>query len=275
MEYPVRVVTTGCFQEGDIYMQKEELQPLPSDVAENIEAVWGQELERNPNLKPGPLLVARSVDVRVRSLHLRCGVSNYKNFMGTTHETVAPGIAEEHRHRAIGFLAVTITSDNCFLLGVRSPKIDWGNLRHVVPAGRLRPDEQDPFTGIRTEFKEELGLLPGEIQDLVCVGVVADETWGRLNYEFCFYATTPLTAWQVIQRARGAKSADEHCQLEPFPWSPEFVRNLLLADTNGFVPTGWAGIALCLWHSHGPNSCPLWTPVHRTYTEHMGRRLYA
>lgn len=230
---------------------------------------------KNSLLKPGPLLAARSVETvdGGRRLRLLCGVSNYKNFMGTTHETVAPAIAEQHRHRATGFLAVTVTADNCFLLGVRSPKIDWGNLHHVVPAGRLRPDEKDPFTGIRAEFAEELGLQSTEIQDLVCVGVVADETWGRLNYEFCFRATTPLTARQVIERAKTAKSAGEHCQLEPFPWSEGFVRELLLADPEGYVPTGWAGVALCLQGAFGDTAFPRWETVHRTYEEHMGRRL--
>lgn len=275
MDYAVRVVTTGLFREGDVEVCKEELPALPANVTEKVEVIWAKELERNPNLKPGPLLAARSVDAVEggKRLRLLCGVSNYKNFMGTTHETVAPTIMEEHRHRATGFLAVTVTSDGYFLLGVRSPKIDWGNLRHVVPAGRLRPDEKDPFTGIRAEFKEELGLLEADIHDLICVGVVADQTWGRLNYEFCFRAETPLSARQVIERAKAAKSAGEHCQLEPFPWSETFVRDLLLADPEGYVPTGWAGVALCLWYSFGENAFPHWVTVHRTYEEHMGRRL--
>ena len=274
MDYAVRVVTTGLFREGDVEVHKKELPPLPTDVAEKVEAIWAKELERNPNLRSGPLLAAQSVDVvgDGKRLRLLCGVSNYKNFMGTTHEAVAPTIAEEHLHRATGFLAVTVTADNCFLLGVRSPKIDWGNLRHVVPAGRLRPDEKGPFTGIRAEFKEELGLEPSEIH-LVCVGVVADQTWGRLNYEFCFRASTPLTARQVIERAKTAKSAGEHCQLEPFPWSESFARELLLADPEGYVPTGWAGVALCLWDAFGETALPRWETVHRTYEEHMGRRL--
>ncbi len=275
VDYPVRIVATGLFGEGDIEVHKGQLPDLPTDVAEKVEAQWAKELERNPALKPGPLLAARSVEAvdGGKRLRLLCGMSNYKNFMGTTHEAVAPTIAEEYHHRATGFLAVTITADNCFLLGVRSPKIDWGNLRHVVPAGRLRPDEKDPFTGIRAEFTEELGLQPTEIQDLACIGVVADQTWGRLNYEFCFRACTPLTARQVIERAKTAKSADEHCQLEPFPWSETFTRDLLLADPEGYVPTGWAGVALCLWRKFGEDAFPQWDTTHRTYEEHMGRRL--
>ncbi len=138
--------------------------------------------------------------------------------------------------------------------------------------GRLRPDEQNLFTGIRSEFAEELGLQASDLTELICVGVVADETWGRLNFEFVFLARTRLTARQTIERARTAKSA-EHFQLEPFPWYGQLLPDLLLADPNGFVPTGWAGIVLCLWHVFGSTIIPEWVTVHRSYEEHMGHRL--
>ena len=275
MEYPVRIVAIGKFQEGDIEVLQEELPPLPADVAEKVEAIWAKELERNPHLTPGPLLVGRSVETfdDGKKLRLSCGVSDYKKFMGTTHETVAPNFPEDYWHRAIGFLSVTITHDGYVLFGVRSPQIDWGLLRHVVPAGRLRPDETDPFTGVRKEYTQELGLLPEEIRDLVCVGVVADQTWGRLNYEFCFMAKTTLSAREVIERSRSAASAHEHCQLEPFRWSPALCPGLLLADPDGYVPTGWAAVALSLREEYDSFPIPDWTPVHRTYEQHMGRRL--
>ncbi len=280
MEYPVRIVAQGLFQEGDIVVRREELPPLSPELMKRVEENWEKEKERKPKLTNGPLLAARSVNLidEGKRLELVAAESNYMNFMGTTHKTIGPDIPEDQRHRATGFLAVTVTADDKFLLGVRSPQIDWGVLRHVVPAGRLRPDEKDPFTGIRAEFKEELGLQPDEVKDLVCIGVVAEQTWGRLNYEFCFSARTDLTARQVIERAKTAKSAGEHCQLEPFKWQPEFgivhaARELLLGDPEGFVPTGWAGIALCL-NRFFPNEFRIeWKTAHRTYEEHMGRRL--
>lgn len=275
MKYPVRLIAEGTFREGEIEICREDLPALPSAVATRVQAIWTRELVLNPNLRNGPLLTARSVEVvdgggRIR---LHCGLSNYANFMGTTSEAVTSEFGDQHCHRAVGFLAVTHTADNRFILGVRSPKIDWGTLRHVVPAGRLRPDQLDPFTGVRKEFEEELGLRSEHITSLVCCGVVADLTYGRLNFEFCFLATTYLMAREVIEYAKGAKSANEHCQLEPFPWQPGFVRELLLADPEGYVPTGWAGVGLCLRQSHDKDSFPDWEPAHRTYEEHMGRRL--
>jgi hypothetical protein len=170
-------------------------------------------------------------------------------------------------------LAVTTTSDGYVLIGVRSPSIDWPLLRHVVPAGRLRPIELDPYTGITVEFHEELGLTPEDIIELECIGVVADQTWGRLNIEFVFRAKTRLTAREVLDRAKAAKSVSEHCQLEPFPWQGSLIRDLLFADPNGYVPTGWAGLAVAIQRDFGENEFPDWTPVHRSYADHLGRRL--
>lgn len=160
MEYPARILAVGSFSEQDIEMMKVSAEPLPPDAEERIRSIWGEELKQNPHLYSGPMLAAQGIDVmdgaRVR---VRCMDSEYKYFMGTTHEEVFPLLRHpDFIHRAIGFLAVTITSDGYAMLGVRSPRIDWPTLRHIAPAGRLTPQQGHPFPGIRAEFREELGL---------------------------------------------------------------------------------------------------------------------
>lgn len=276
MEYPAQILGVGSFPKSNIEMIKGNADPFPMDVEERISSIWDEELKANPSLWSGPMLVARGIDVIGGSrLRVHCVESEYKYFMGTTHESVAPLLlgAGLDLHRAIGFLAVTITSDGYCMLGIRSPKIDWPTLRHVVPAGRLTPRQEHPYKGIRDEFQSELGLDETYIASLVCIGVIADMTWRRLNYEFIFLARTTLPFRQVMERVKSARSASEHSQLEPFPWNPYFLRELMLADPDSFVPTGFGGIALCLRHEFGAVVAPDWTPAHRTYTEHMGRRL--
>lgn len=272
LQYPARILVRGYFRPEDIVLENIPLPEFPSQIQQEIDDNWARELKINPNLRNGPLLAGLKFDVESyhglpTRIRLTCSASNYKNFMGTTREEF---VHEDLRHRAIGIMAITKTRDGYLMLGVRSPRIDWGTLRHVIPAGRLRPNE-DPYSGITAEYKEELGLIAEEIHGLQCIGVVCEESWGRLNYEFVFRANTSLTARQLTERAKTAKSAGEHSQLEPFPFRENFMRELLLADPNGFVPTGWAGLALCLivrsWNF------PEWTPCHRSYEEHMGRRL--
>lgn len=270
LEYPTKVVARGSFVQADIVVEHVTLPNLPRDIAAIVESSWAEELARNPRATSGELLVAAALEEADGKLLLRCGRSDYRNFMGTTSSET---VQEEYRHRAIGMLAVTTTVDRYVLLGVRSPTIDWPLLRHVVPAGRLRPIEQDPYTGVRAEFTEELGLEQKDLLELQCIGVVADQTLGRLNFEFVFRARTSLSAREVLKRAKKAKSASEHCQLEPFPWQPNLISDLLLADPEGFVPTGWAGLAVALQSDFGPQAFPDWTPVYRKYADHVGGRL--
>lgn len=273
IEYPARIVAKGLFFSADIVVETIELDQLPPAVERLVEERWNEELKRNPRLTSGPLLAAVEVAVidNGARLKLTCGVSNYKKFMGTTHETVAPHIDERYWHRAIGVMSVTYTADDYIMLGIRSPTIDWGLLRHVVPAGRLKPSECDPFSGIIAEYEEELGVKENEIDDLFCVGVVADETWGRLNYEFVFSGLVTLTAAEIVERAKSAKSAGEHCQLEAVAMFTDHTNWLIRSDPSGFVPTGMAGLWL---ETEGENiDPPFWVTAHKTYAEHMGRRL--
>ncbi|OHA04026.1 MAG: hypothetical protein A3J10_02205 [Candidatus Sungbacteria bacterium RIFCSPLOWO2_02_FULL_54_10] len=273
MEYPVRVVATGLFLEKDIEVVRETAEPLSSAIGALVNELWDVELVQNPNLFSGPMLVAQGLSISGSSLRLTCVESEYKNFMGTTHESVAALLPGDRQHRAVGFMAVTVTCDGFCILGVRSPRIDWPTLRHVAPAGRLTPRQKHPYQGIRDEFQSELGMTEADVSSLLCIGVAADLTWRRLNYEFVFLAHTALSFREVIGKARSARSGDEHSQLEPFVWDPYTIRELLLVEPEAYVPTGFAGLAMCLRYVFGTDAFPDWEPSHRTYAEHMGRRL--
>lgn len=204
IEYPARIITRNVFTRDHISVEVVELALLPPDIEGMVEERWSAELARNPHLTNGKILSEQGILISPdgEDLKLFAGISDYKHFMGTTHESVAPYIDQCYWHRAIGIMSVTLTTDEFLILGVRSSTIDWGLLRHVVPAGRLKPAEMDPFSGIIGKYKEELGIEPEEISDLCCAGVVADLTWGRLNCEFVFCGFVELTAAEVIARAR-------------------------------------------------------------------------
>jgi len=270
IQYPAKVLFQGSFGPSDIVVTPISLPALPHNVVSHVERIWLKETSRNPRLTAWPLLVAASLDNVDSKLLLRSGLSNYKNFMGTTADET---VENQYRHLAIGVLAVLTTADGYVMLGVRSPTIDWGLLRHVVPGGRLSPDQGHPYKGIVAEFREELGLTHENVAGLQCIGVASDQTWGRLNVEFIFRASTPYSAFQVMKTASTASSAGEHCHLEPFPWQPKFIRDLLLTDPYAYVPTGWAALALALRNDFGTQEFPEWTPVHRLYEEHVRRHL--
>lgn len=266
MQFPARVIARGNFREDQISIHHETFPELPADINDLVVTEWHKQCQLNPKLKAGDILAAKDVQLVDDQLVLRCGPSRYDLFMGTTSSAEVP---EQHRHRAIGVMCVTVTKDNFVVFGVRSPQVDWGTLRHVVPACRMGLADIHPYAAIWREAKEELGLERNEFEKITCVGVVSDLTWGRLNFEFVFKGHISLTSEEVVARAKTAASAKEHCHIDVFPDQGEYLIPFLRSDPAGWVPTGWAGTVLATWTS----PALLWEPAHRTYAEHMGRRL--
>ena len=148
---PVSVIATGDYEPGAIAIRRVALPELPAKIEEFIEAKWQREVELNPRLYSGPILSPAAIRISAEKIEIDCGVSNYRQFMGTTW----PEIPERFRRKALGQMAVTVTSDNRLVIGVRSRSIDWGGLRHALPAGRVQPDEGTPEEAILLEFREE------------------------------------------------------------------------------------------------------------------------
>jgi ADP-ribose pyrophosphatase YjhB (NUDIX family) len=268
--YPVDIIAAGVvWREPHIEVVEEPWSELPPDLQVKVDENWRTALTLNPHLRNGDLLCGKRVELidGGRRIRLVCGLSNYKNFMGTTY----PDVPEEHRHRAIGIMCVVSTSDYVTILGVRSPKIDWGTLLHVAPAGRMKPGEH-PFSAIIKEFKQELGVEKGSLRDLECCGVVGDLTQGRMNFEFVFRCNLRLSFQQLLSVSQQAASGNEHSHL--LPLDATSLANLLCTDPDAFVPTGWAGLIIAEYMPRERERQGMeWNPTPRTYEEHMGRRL--
>jgi len=108
----------------------------------------------------------------------------------------------------------------------------------VVARGRFRKP------GIEMQ-RQPVDPLPRNVTEQV--KQVWQSKLSRLNFEFVFLARTRLTARQVIEHARTAKSANEHCQLEPLPWQCALARGLLLwpTPTDLSLPDGPALSSAC------------------------------
>jgi hypothetical protein len=113
IDYPVSIVFTGDVSEKDIHLEIVDLPTLPDNLVEQIDLHWESELKLNPDLFSGPLLSPVSVVQEAGQVRLKCGVTDYKTFMGSTSD---PTIPEAFRRRAIGVLAVTVSADGFVLV---------------------------------------------------------------------------------------------------------------------------------------------------------------
>lgn len=263
---PVSVLTTGDYAPGAISIRRVELPELPAEFEGFVETKWRREVELNPNLYAGAILSPAAVRIAADQIEIDCGTSDYRQFMGTTW----PEIPERFRRRALGQLAVTITNDQRLVVGVRSRQIDWGGLRHAMPAGRVQPDEGSPEQAILLEFREEAGIRPEEIASLRCVGVLEDRTSGRQNYEIVYLARVACSASEVVERANAAEHSFEHDRIEVYPWDRKTITELLIADPRSFTPAGFAGIAVALRRAFGTDAFPDWEVNPLTYEGYMG-----
>ena len=266
---PACIVATGDYAPGAIRIRRVDLPVLPSEIDEFVETKWQREIELNPRLYAGAILSPAAIRISADGIEIDCGVSDYRQFMGTTW----PDVPENLRRRALGQLAVTITSDDRLVVGVRSAVIDWGGLRAAIPGGRVQPDEGTPEEAIRLEFREETGIGPNEIESLRCVGVAEDLTLGRQNYEIVYLARVNCTASDIVKLAESAEHSYEHDRIEVYAWERDTIAELLCTDPSNFTPSGFAGIALALRHDFGADAFPDWEAKPITYEEFMGERL--
>lgn len=264
--YPVRVLYVGDWMPEAISTFKRNRTSLPSDVLNKIENRWRMAeivaREKGNTLTRGGVRAGKGLYLSDdNSLCLKYVESDYGNVIGSTY----PDVPEEHQERFVEFMCVTTTWDGYVVYGVRGP-IDWSYQCHVAPAGRWSLKQASPAAGIVAEFEEELGVHPDEIQNLRCIGVVADETHGRNNFEFVFAADVPLTFIELRQRAFSAKSANEHIQLLPVCYCDIGV--LIESAPYKWVPTGFAGLAL--WYNTFGGHKITWSPDENvTYDDFM------
>lgn len=263
---PVSIVATGDYPPEAVRIRPVELPPLPAATEAFVEAKWRRELELNPRLYPGAILSPTAIRVAANGIEIDCGLSDYRQFMGTTW----PEVPQALRRRALGQLAVTISSDERLIVGVRSRKIDWGGLRATVPGGRVQPDEGSPEEAILLEFREEAGIGADEIDSMRCIGVLEDLTWGRQNYEIVYLAHIGCTAGELAERAGAAEHSFEHDRIEMHAWDPATIANLLNSDPASFTPSGFGGIAMALRAAFGADAFPDWEVRPVTYGEYMG-----
>lgn len=242
--YPVQILEDGIWDPKDILIFERQRSPLPTDIAMKIEHRW-QMAEKDARqegckLTRGGVRAGKSLYSKGQSICLKYVNSDYGNVIGSTHQDVP----EEYQDRFVGFMCVTQTSDGYIVYGVRGA-IDWPYQCHIAPAGRWSLKQASPVAGMVAEFEKELGILPYEIEGLCFIGVVADETQGRKNFEFIFTAQVPLTFAELRKRAFGTKSGSEHVQL--LPVRGQDIKNLITSAPFKWVPTGFA--AMALWYN--------------------------
>ena len=262
--YPSRVVCEGTFE---IRITHENFDPLPAQIEEQVGQIWEQIKQRDPGIPDTRLFCAKSITANRDTIQIVCGPSSRKYLKGTTHQSLMH-IEDRFMHRGISMLAITLTSDDYVVLGMREAATTYPLCRHAAPAGRLEVREGNPRNGVYTEYEQELAITRDEIRHMVCIGVVADMTYSSQSFEFIFLCRLSLDAEAVANRYHAMVRDKEYQELEIFPWNPRFIKNVVMREPRNFPPTGYTGLALALRHEFGTDAFPIaWEPTHTSYEE--------
>lgn len=153
-------------------------------------------------------------------LHFELGATCYRDFLGTNLENAERlrPLGDAFLANPVGISTTPITADGAIVYGRRNDAVAFhAGFLHtfggaVEPADRGPGGAYDLFHAAMRELCEELAIAPDEVEELVCTGIVRDET--LLQPEVLFDATLKLTRRQVLARFDPAAAGQEHARLE-------------------------------------------------------------
>ncbi len=224
-----------------------------------IAETWARQSEvsrvRGTTLFNGRL--ARYLRHRVDSgiVTIEVGPTDYAAFIGTNylHHARADEFGWELFSNPVGTSATLITADGWLVFGRRNERVAClpgyvHNFGGGLEADEKRPDGTfDGFASIRRELDEELGLKAGDIEQLVCLGLIRDAQIRQP--ELIFDAQVRLTRADLASRI----GSDDHehaaiaaCRDEPNAILP------FLGNTERIAPVTVGSICLHGRRRFGP-----------------------
>ncbi len=223
------------------------------EIDEIIEATWAKETGRaqedQRRLFNGSL--CRLVDFKVGrdALELTLGPVSYKEFLGTnlTHAYLRYTHGPQILADALGVSAALVSGDDFLVLGRRSQKVAYHPGR-IHPIGGIVEPQEDageapcPFAAITDELRQELGVLPDNVRELVCMGIVRDKH--IVQPEMIFAIQVDVECSTMIQGARSAEDSHEHTDIVPVRNRPGAVVNFIQAHAGELTPVALATLLL-------------------------------
>ena len=145
------------------------------------------------------------------------------------------------RSQVLAVVCVTECVDG-FVIEKRSDKVaTLAGYFHPSPSGSVEPSDH-PFQTLLTEAKEELGLLPDELRDIQCLGLVFGEESGV--YQLVCRVTVSLTLEEILQRncegewERSALICAPKCSQELPLWIAEHLDSLTVGGRVALILEG-------------------------------------
>jgi hypothetical protein len=230
------------------------------EVDELIEQTWHREKTRadesQRRLFNGKLCRLVQACPSPDQLSLTLGDVTYKEFVGTNLTNAylrhlhGPDVLAD----ALGVSAAVVSADGYLVLGRRSAKVAYHGGRIHPIGGIVEPaeagsDTPHPAGTMVDELREELDILPGQIDGIECIGLVRDKH--IVQPELVFDVTVSTDVAAMVAGAREAKDAMEHIELVPVRHHPASVVTFMENNASQLTPVALATLLLHGLHAWG------------------------
>ena len=233
--------------------------PLSPAVREWMEQLWQQKLAA-ARAKGTPLYDARLfrlISATARpddTLRLVLGDGSYKEYVTTREPAFSTNRARAELGNVLAVCSVVETSDGYILLDKRQGVDGYVGRYHVIggfferdldtrpvaPSTEMETTATpDPFRAIQREIREETGILPTDIREQYCLGVVYDLTMP--HGEMCFLTRLHIPLAEVQTRV---PEEQEIQQLHSLHVTQESLTSFLRTHHGNISPTGEPNLLL-------------------------------
>ncbi len=228
----------GIWTEDRIEIEwRPELRRLTTpEIEVNIEREWTRLLSSGLEIFDGQLCRVTAYRASASGITLTAAPTTYREYRGTNKID----ISDAYRANPLCVCAVVHTADDKLVLGHRGVSCgESGGLWHV-PGGHVESgkhvagDRVLPGLAMRDELEEELGIPPGAISEMRCVGLSRPEE--TLKPELLYYARVDLEFDALCPN-------HEHSVLEPVAATRAGCLNFL--GTRAMVRSGRACLEAC------------------------------
>jgi 8-oxo-dGTP pyrophosphatase MutT (NUDIX family) len=228
------ILIEGNYKLNDIYFSHRHSGLLFNwEEKLQIENEWNKIKKNKPSLYNGQLFHVESYVLKGSKILLWTCRSNFKEYIGTHKDNSKRLLDQSKAVRPISVGTVIITSDNKFVIGLRSDTYDYEGFYTLI-AGFMDPTKDiinsrpDPFHALKRELMEEIGILENNVNSIRCVGLA-----GRKQPYLAFVSTLniPFTEFNDI-----IPQEKEFKKLEGLELTRREIKNFLSANYSRMTP---------------------------------------
>lgn len=245
MRQNICILTEGNFKLEDIYFSYKSTDvSFSSEEKLCIENKWNTYKRNKPFLFNGQLFHIENYKFDNSRIMLWTCKSSFKKYTGTNSDNFRRLFGQDKIIRPISVGTMIITSDNKWIVGIRSNTYDYQGYYTLI-AGFMDPtrdiinSKPDPFHALKREIMEESGIHSRNIDSIMCIGLV-----GQKQPYLAFVSTLNIPFAEFKDTIPQEK---EFKRLEKVELTRKKIEKFLSNNYNAMTPHALAN--LLLYHS--------------------------